>query len=133
MIQLCKRKHVNEIPGLQQDYSRTTAGLTLGSGGSSCVVLLPVLPVAGVVVALLDPLGLKRLHPLLRTPAPGWWGTLRPFVRVFIFPDAVAHVLPLRLASLRAETPVVSPLQGVDVMVVSITQGELPIGQTSLH
>ena len=124
MIQLCK--HDSQIPGLLG----LTAGLTLGSGGRSCVVL-PVLPVAGGVVALLDPLGLQGLHPLLSTPAPGRWGTLRALVRVFIFPDPIAHVLPLRLASLRAEAPVVSPLQGVDVMVVSVTQGE-PIGQARL-
>ena len=54
-------------------------------------------------------------------------------VRVPVLPDAVSHVLPLGLPSLRAEAPDVSPLLGVDVMVVSVTQGELPIGQGRLH
>ena len=109
MIQLCK--DISEIPGLRG----LAPGLTLGRRGSSCVVLIPE---AGGVVALLDPLGLYGLYPLLSTPAPGWWRALRPLLRVFIFPDQVS--------SLRAEAPVVSSLLGVDVMVVSVTQRELP-------
>ena len=76
------------------------------------------------VLTLLD---VVILNTFLRTPPPNKGRTIGAVLGVLVLPDPVSHVLPLGLAPLGAEAPVVSPLSGVYiVMMISIIQRELP-------